>query len=904
MFFPPMAVKMRTAMNSADSSRESHTFMPSPAIFFTVLRRLLLVALLALPTTVGAQQFNVNDLKLPTEMQGLLPTNADQPGVRVESHISMSGGSSVGLLTVKLTVNKSWKVYSMTQGEGGPLPTSIHLTPSPDYRLLGSFSPDHPPKVEDSEIFQMKVESFKEHVTWSVPIEALSNPSGLVVRGYLDGLACAGQCVPFGEEETSFEATVSSSMADVLKGTRIDGTHADVRVWLSTGPVSPGDSAQVLVSFATDPEWHVYAYDKLPPSMFQKPTLMQATLPAGWSSGQVRSAASIISKKPIMAEDPPIREYSEPATLAFPLHVPADAQPGRYPLSGHVAFQTCANQCDRPTAFQWSGEVEVVASVVQQVPTALSIDSMARYDDVVGLLQAGTADAQTAGASDAGATAGQVSSSVATPPASDFDLSTAEFSPDESASTTGLGKALVAAFVGGFILNFMPCVLPVIGLKIMSFVEQAGSDRRKIFNLNLWYVLGMLAIFWVLAVLAAAPALGLAKNGLGWGEQFNDPRFAISLVCVVFVMALSFLGVWEIPIPGFATGGKATELSSQEGLSGAFFKGSITTLLATPCSAPGLITAYAFAVNSGSPTLPFLIFTVMGLGMGFPYLLIGAFPSLISFLPKPGAWMDTFKQLMGFVLLATVVFLMQNVSFTNLLPTIGLLFGLWFACWWIGRVPMTATWDKRVRAWGVGGVISMVAFVICFGQQGIAGRAEHKLALTIDRAVGERFAGAGTDQTTTLVEHDENKLPWEPFDQGALNKMLQSGETVMVDFTADWCLTCRALEATVLNTSRVREVVRENGVRAVVADWGTKDPEIGALLDRLQGSRQIPFLAIFPAGKPQEVVRFSGPYTVDTLVEALEQAGKSPDVGNNASRVATTESTSTAATFSASSRLP
>ena len=112
----------------------------------------------------------------------------------------------------------------------------------------------------------------------------------------------------------------------------------------------------------------------------------------------------------------------------------------------------------------------------------------------------------------------------------------------------------------------------------------------------------------------------------------------------------------------------------------------------------------------------------MGLGMGVPYLIIGAFPSLVTFLPKPGAWMDTFKQLMGFVLLGTVIFLMQNISFENLLPTIGLMFGLWFACWWVGRVPMTASKEKRIRAWGIAVVVGAIALMICFGRNGLLGR--------------------------------------------------------------------------------------------------------------------------------------------------------------------------------------
>ena len=261
-------------------------------------------------------------------------------------------------------------------------------------------------------------------------------------------------------------------------------------------------------------------------------------------------------------------------------------------------------------------------------------------------------------------------------------------------------------------------------------------------------------------------------------------------------MGLSFLGVWEIPIPGFATSSKATELAEQGGVSGAFFKGAITTLLATPCSAPGLLTAYGWAVQTKSPTLSYLVFTLMGLGMALPYLIIGAFPGLIRFLPKPGAWMDTFKQLMGFLLLGTVVFLLTNVDWQNLVPTISLLFGLWFACWWIGRVPLTANIDRRLRAWAVSAVIAMVSLAISFSSQfdafgmsfqGLRGRMDRKLTRYVDHQVSQRLDGSGNLAVEPVNQAEgENELPWETYSDDLLKQLTAGQQTVMVDFTADW----------------------------------------------------------------------------------------------------------------------
>jgi thiol:disulfide interchange protein len=252
-----------------------------------------------------------------------------------------------------------------------------------------------------------------------------------------------------------------------------------------------------------------------------------------------------------------------------------------------------------------------------------------------------------------------------------------------------------------------------------------------------------MSVFWILAGAAA-----FANRS--WGEHFGDIRFLVAMIGIVFAFGLSFLGVWEIPIPGFVGSSKIQGAAEKEGAIGAFSKGVLSTILATPCAGPLLVPAVSWA--AAQPTwLTFLSFTSIGLGMATPYLLIGAFPRLISGLPKPGPWMDTFKQVMGFLLLGTVVFLFSSLEQKWVIPTLTLLLGIGMGCWWVGRTPMTAALSTRLAGWAVG--LAMIA---------IAGR------------VG----------FVTLVPAD--KLPWEPFSRVALEQHLEEGRTVLIDFTANW----------------------------------------------------------------------------------------------------------------------
>lgn len=418
----------------------------------------------------------------------------------------------------------------------------------------------------------------------------------------------------------------------------------------------------------------------------------------------------------------------------------------------------------------------------------------------------------------------------------DYDLESLEVRVPGKASSLPL--MIGAALLAGFILNFMPCVLPVIGLKVLSFLEQGGENPRRVLLLNIWYSLGILAVFWLLALIPIVLRIYFGMQ-FGWGQQFSDDRFNIILVSIVFAMALSFLGVWEIPIPGFAGGRNAQELARREGALGAFFKGMITTLLATPCSGPFLGTAVAFALKS-SPLITVVIFTFMGLGMAAPYLLVGLRPELIKFLPKPGAWMDTFKQFMGFVLIGTVLWLMLPIDAHLLMPTLVLLTGLSASCWWIGRTPAYVQFAHKAKTWAQ--------------------------AIALSGVVGW-FAFAAP-QTT-------DPLPWQSFSMASFVGDVNRGKTVLVEFTADWCATCKLLKAANLNRSSTKATVVKNNVVAYEVDIDRLSTQERQFFAKMQPSQGVPLIAIFPSGKKYAPITFGDGYTQSQILDALNQAGPS-----------------------------
>ncbi|MBY0356997.1 MAG: thioredoxin family protein [Candidatus Obscuribacterales bacterium] len=417
---------------------------------------------------------------------------------------------------------------------------------------------------------------------------------------------------------------------------------------------------------------------------------------------------------------------------------------------------------------------------------------------------------------------------------------------------TGLPLYLLFAFIGGLLLNLMPCVLPVISIKIFSLIEQSGEDPRRIIQHGLTFSLGIILSFLALGGLVIA--IQNAGQKIGWGFQFQYPIFVFAMCVVVTVFALSMFGLFYIQV----TTGQAQidRLASSEGLKGTFFKGVLATILSTPCTAPFLGTALGFAFAQPGWLIMTIFFTI-ALGMAFPYILLTLRPSWMKYLPKPGVWMEKFKESMGFLLSATVVWLLwvlgHQVGIDTAFAVLTFLLCLSFACWLVGGfIDLTSSPARKRFVWVLALIVIGVAYY---------------LFLRPFPALFSLSSPAMVSESTSAKEG----ISWQPFTIAELDKHIAQNETVFVDFTADWCLTCKANEQTVINTKPVIERFKELKIVPLKADWTTQDPEITKLLQKF-GRSGVPLYVIFPAGKANAPIILPELITQPIVLDALSSS--------------------------------
>src|SRR6266487_3486708 len=396
-------------------------------------------------------------------------------------------------------------------------------------------------------------------------------------------------------------------------------------------------------------------------------------------------------------------------------------------------------------------------------------------------------------------------------------------SPANAVPAPGVLTFLFFGFLGGLILNLMPCVLPVISLKIFGFIQQAGQSRQKILRSGLAFAAGIFAWFVGLALLLII--LKAAGREVTWGGfQFTNSYFVLLLSVIVLVFALNLFGVFEISLPQTATRGLLS-WSAGEGGAGSFFQGVFATVLATPCTAPFLGTALGFAFTQSAPII-LSMFVAIAAGMSAPYLLLCAQPAWLRFLPKPGPWMVHVKQFMGFLLVVSI------------------------ACWMKGAfIVPDASMATRC--------VSLLLIVLLVVGSGIY-------------FIGDKF------RSSRLATSSQLAGGWQPFTPERLQGELEQGRSVFVDFTAAWCLTCKFNEASVLESSAVREAFQRRGVVKLKADWTNGDPVITKLLQQF-GRPGVPLYVLYP-GKNEEPIVFPELLTKSMVLEKLETI--SPNVAS------------------------
>ena len=405
----------------------------------------------------------------------------------------------------------------------------------------------------------------------------------------------------------------------------------------------------------------------------------------------------------------------------------------------------------------------------------------------------------------------------------------------------GFLAILGLAVLGGLILNVMPCVLPVLSIKLLAVVSLGGEAPSRVRAGFLASAAGILACFLLLGtVVVALQSAGLAA---GWGIQFQQPAFLAFMIAVITLFACNMWGLFEIRLPG-AVSDAAVSVSGHEGggLGGHFMTGACATLLATPCTAPFLGTAVGFALSRG-PLEIYSVFLALGIGLALPWIAVAAFPVLVNRLPKPGPWMITLKRILSIALIGTAAWLLSVLWFRVGGPATAMIalimIAIAFSVWQYRHLSEKA----RFATWVVIGLMTAISMV-----------------------GADSFADAGRDR---LIEAEDKT--WREFDLAAINAEVAKGNTVLVDVTADWCLTCQVNKSLVLNRGQVAEILGAGSVIAMKADWTKPDPAIAAYLKSFRRFG-IPFNVVYgptaPMGVPLPEI-----LTEASVLDAFEQAG-------------------------------
>jgi thiol:disulfide interchange protein DsbD len=668
--------------------------------------------------------------------------------------------------------------------------------------------------------------------------------------------------------------------------------HVDVQLVSQSQSVQPGGDLSVGFYFQLQKDWHIYW---LNPGDSGQEARVTWTLPTGAQAG------SILWPAPKRIQFGPLVNYGYENEVLLPvqIHVDPKFSGSNLPLKANLRWLVCSDICvpgkatldltlpvsaSAPVADpKWSSDFEATSKMIpKEAPASwklggiskdhlfqVSIDGISNSSDQISFFPTTTDQIDNAvsakikadpsavnfefkhserlagdidtlqGVVVTGNARGETEAfKVAFPLRGGFHEVTHPFT--HTVVSGGFFLPIVSAFIGGLILNLMPCVFPVLSIKVMSVLKMAGGNRTRVRRQGLLYTAGVLVSFWVLVSILLALRFG--GQQIGWGFQLQSPRFITALACVLFAFGLNLLGVFEISGRFMGVG---STLANREGGAGSFFTGVLATVVATPCSAPFMGSAIGFALTQSTPIV-FSIFTSLALGLAVPYLAVCYAPSLAKILPKPGAWMETFRQLMAFLIFATVIWLAWvlgfQVSSSGLIILLSAFLGIGFAAWLLNRPA-----GRTALHW----IAILIGFVVMIAATVVIGKIPP--------------AGA-----SALGGSSESGLNWEKYSPEKIAEYRAEGKPIFVDFTAAWCVSCQVNELLVFHSQEVRAKLKELGVALLKADWTNQDPVITQALAQF-GRDGVPFYVIYGKGKDAPVTPLPEVISAGIVLTELEK---------------------------------
>jgi thiol:disulfide interchange protein DsbD len=691
-------------------------------------------------------------------------------------------------------------------------------------------------------------------------------------------------------------AVLVALLASEVRGEAVSTPHVQAELLLEKPSVAPGESFDVALRMRMKEGWHTYWKH---PGDSGEPTDVSWHLPNGFTAGEIEwPYPEQIRMAPLTTYG-----YEGEVVLLVPFRAAGDAKPGTTArATADVHWMVCEKICipedvtlalDVPIGKNAVAPAEPAASLFAATRTKIPVAAKgwniaARAEGEQFVLRIAApkevtldGDVQFFAASGplieysapqpTSVDGGVVTMRLTRSPyltgnaaringillakngaAFEFDVpisaATAAAPANAPASTTSglpatLLVALALAFAGGVILNLMPCVFPVVSLKILSFVESAGHDPRRVRAHGLTFASGVLVAFWALAALLLA--LRAAGEEIGWGFQLQSPAFVAAMAFLLFALGLSLAGVVEIGTALTRIGGAAGG-----GYRSSFINGVVATFVATPCTAPFMGAALGYAMTQ-SAAKSLLIFTALGAGMAAPYVALSAWPALLRFLPRPGAWMVRFRQLTAFPLFATVAWLAWVFGHQTgidgvlrlLIGLTMLALGLWIWGQWVTLSAAARTkWSARIAA------------AAC-----IAG--------------GLLLAATSTPAAIAAPSGTTAGIAWETYSEARVAEHRAAGRPVFIDFTAAWCLTCKVNERVAFSSSEVHQLVKARNIAMLKADWTNNDPAITRALTAF-GRSGVPLYVLYeadPAARPRLLPEILSP---GILLNALSKPGE------------------------------
>ncbi|MDB5392792.1 MAG: thiol:disulfide interchange protein [Rhodospirillales bacterium] len=705
---------------------------------------------------------------------------------------------------------------------------------------------------------------------------------------------------PFARFAAFSLALVASPAALAQAGDPGDGPHATVSLIAQTKTVTPGQKLQVALVQKIEKGWHTYWVN---PGDSGLPTMVEWSLPTGIKAEPIAwPTPKRIPYGPLVSYG-----YEDQVVLPVTITVPTTVAVGTdVALTGHASWLVCSNVCvpeegdlklvlpgaAGPAALD-PDNAAIFAAALAQLPTDNPFTAKVSFDKDRIRLHVATGDAGKL--TDVGffpldegvidndiapeITAGRdgVTVTLKRAQSKDKPLDTLNgvlvfhdssagqdgashairiAAPATAGSVTGgvanaptIGfavfiEAVLLAIAGGIVLNLMPCVLPVLSIKALSLVRHAQSAPREVRMQGLAYAAGVLVSF--AAVAGALIALRAAGAEIGWGFQLQSPIFLTIMIYVLFAVGLSLSGVFTV---GDGAAGLGSELADREGYSGSFFTGALATLVATPCTAPFMAAAIGFAITQPW-FVSFAVLEAIGVGLALPYVLLAFSPSARRFLPKPGAWMNSLKQVLAFPVYGTAVWLAfvlsSEAGSIGVTAALAGLVLIAFAAWLYETVRLGEGAGRRI---------------------GLAGAALAVVAALALVKITDVSAGASPVADSRPVV--AGGVSWQPFSQAKLDAARAEGKPVFVDFTADWCITCKVNERVALADQAVTDAFAAQGIVALRGDWTRRDGEITRILEA-NGRGGVPLYLFYAKGSSDKPVILPQILTADIVLHSMQ----------------------------------